>query len=243
MRQITVILGLSFVLTTLGQQIRMRDLNDLININDPGWPIVEDWIGKATNKVELLPKDKIRADTALYQAQVTTRSPMGAIIYQTGGILVDNGWIRILGSGSERLDRSIMEWNKNKSFKNIGDPPSFLLIADDVLGGFFALNAGGIEQSNIGKVYYFAPDNLTWESTEMGYSDFLIFCFQGDLEKFYQGYRWDGWINDITGLDGNKGIHCLPYLWTKEGKDINSTNRKPVPLQELWDLYFTQLDN
>jgi len=39
--------------------------------------------------------------SALVAVQVTTRSPMGAIIYETGGILVDHGWIRILGSGCE----------------------------------------------------------------------------------------------------------------------------------------------
>lgn len=220
----------------------MRDLQDLINKNDPSWPIVKEWIDKATNKVEILPKDDKRADSALYQSQVTTRSPMGAVIYETGGILIDNAWIRILGSGSDKLDRSIMDWNKGKSFKNAGDPPSFLLVADDVLGGFFAINAGGIENKNIGKIYYFAPDNMTWEDTGLGYSDFLIFCFQGDIKKFYEGFRWDNWTNDVSKLDGNQGMYCFPYLWTKEGKDINQVSRKPVPIQELWDLYFTKTD-
>jgi hypothetical protein len=115
-------------------------------------------------------------------------------------------------------------------------------MADDILGGFFAINAGGIENKNIGKIYYFAPDNMTWEDTELGYSDFLIFCFQGDLKKFYEGFRWDNWIDDVSKLDGSQGIHCFPYLWTKEGKDINKVSRKPLPIQELWDLYFTKTD-
>jgi hypothetical protein len=42
---------------------------------------------------------------------------MGAIIYETGGLLVDNGWIRILGSGHKKLDRNLPEWNKGKSIK------------------------------------------------------------------------------------------------------------------------------
>lgn len=66
------------------------------------------------NEIEILPKDSIQADSALFRTQVTTRSPMGAIIYETGGILVDNGWIRILGSGSEKLKRNFPEWNKGK---------------------------------------------------------------------------------------------------------------------------------
>lgn len=218
----------------------MKDLKDLIDKNEPGWPIVEGWIEQATNKVEILPKDFKRAESSLYQSQVTSRSPMGAVIYETGGILIDYGWIRILGSGSNKLNRTLMDWNKGKSFSEIGDPPSFLLIADDVLGGFFAINAGGIENKNIGKIYYFAPDNLTWEHTGLGYSDFLIFCFQGDLKKFYEGFRWKNWTNEVSKLDGNEGMHCFPYLWTKEGKDINKVSRQPGPIQELWDLYFSK---
>ena len=44
-----------------------------------------------------------KAEFALYKTQVTTRSPMGAIIYETMNILIDNGWIRILGSGNEKI--------------------------------------------------------------------------------------------------------------------------------------------
>lgn len=42
-------------------------------------------------------------ETALLATQVTTRSPMGAVVYHTGGILVDHGWIRILGAGECKL--------------------------------------------------------------------------------------------------------------------------------------------
>lgn len=216
----------------------MRPLNELINKEEPAWAFVNEWISKAKNQVEVLPKDCVRAANALFETQVTTRSPMGAIIYETGGILIDHGWIRILGSGSKQLDRSIMDWNKGKSFQELGEQMPFLLIADDVLGGFFAINSGGLLQQSIGKVFYFAPDALKWEETELGYSDFLTFCFSGDLNKFYERYRWTTWQSDITNLDGNKGMSIIPPLWTKEGKqNIDKSSKKSVPLQELWDLY------
>ncbi len=69
--------------------------------------MVEDWLRKATNPVEVLPPVEANRKSALVAIQVTTRSPMGAIIYETGGILVDHGWIRILGSGCQRLPRSL----------------------------------------------------------------------------------------------------------------------------------------
>jgi hypothetical protein len=214
---IILLLGSKF---TFGQKTNMRPLNELINTKEPGW-------------------DSVRAATTLYQTQVTTRSPMGAIIYETGGLLIDHGWIRILGSGSERLNRSIIDWNKNKSFKEVGEPMPFLLIADDILGGFFAINSRGISSNGIGKVFYFAPDALEWEETEMSYSDFLIFCFTGDLKKFYEGYQWTNWEKDIENMDGDKGMSIIPFLWTKEGKqNIDTSSKQTVPLQELWDLYF-----
>lgn len=225
--------------TAYGQTNKMKPLDQLINKQEPAWDFVKIWIKDAKNLVVVLPKDSVRADSALYQTQVTTRSPMGAIVYETGGILIDHGWIRILGSGCQRLNRSLMDWNKDKSYHNVGEQLSFLLIADDVLGGFFALNAGGIAQEGIGKVFYFAPDNLKWEQTEMSYTDFLTFCFFGDIYKFYEGYRWTNWTTDIDTLDGNLGISIYPFLWSKEGQaDINTNSRKPVPMQELWDLYF-----
>ncbi|MGN8038952.1 DUF2625 domain-containing protein [Chitinophaga sp. 22321] len=213
----------------------MRTLNELINTKEPGWDLVKDWINKGSNHIEILPKDSARAEQALYQTQVTTRSPMGAIIYETGGLLVDHGWIRVLGSGHEKLDRSLPAWNEGKSFTQTGEQPSFLLIADDVTGGFFAINNGGIAtQEGIGSVFYFAPDALEWENMEIGYSDFIGFCCSGDIEGFYKAFRWKGWQEDVAKMNGTQGMSFYPFLFTKEGKDMEKVSRKPVPMEELW---------
>jgi hypothetical protein len=118
-----------------------KSLSELTNTSDPAWIFVEDWIKKAEVKVVVLPKDKIRADKEIETAQVTTHSPMGAIIYETGGIIIEDGIIRILGSGNIKLNRGLMEWNRYKSFSK-DERPKFLLVADDVFGGFFAINGG-----------------------------------------------------------------------------------------------------
>ena len=76
----------------------MRTLEELINKEEPGWDLVQEWLQEAINSYEVLPRDAKRAETELLNAQITTRSPMGAIIYETGGILIDGGWIRLLGS-------------------------------------------------------------------------------------------------------------------------------------------------
>jgi hypothetical protein len=237
MRITTIILsGLLFFTTILtGQTNKLRPLSELINTKEPAWTdFLQQWIKDAKNHVEVLPKNKEKADSSLYKSQVTTRSPMGAVVYETGGILIDHGWIRILGSGDKKLDRNLMDWNKGKTYQNLGEQLPYLLIADDVLGGFFAINAGGLDANGIGKVFYFAPDDLLWTSTNLSYTEFLNFCFSGDLKKFYENLYWTGWEKDIKSIDGTQGFSFFPFLCTVEGKDINKDSRKAVPIQELW---------
>ncbi|HKO81732.1 MAG TPA: DUF2625 family protein, partial [Chitinophagaceae bacterium] len=159
--------------------------------------------------------------------------PMGAIIYSTGGLLIDNGWIRILGSGNKRLNRTLPDWNKGKAFKEFGEGPTFLLIADDAAGGFFAVN-GGKFGKDLGKIYYLSPDNLEWEPLDLTYTDFLIFCFNGNLTEFYSNLRWANWKDEVSNLDGDKVYNFYPFLWTKEGKDINKNSRSAIPIEEQY---------
>ncbi len=212
-----------------------RSLKDLINTQDPGWPVVKKWIAAASNKVEILAVDTAKAKSALYETQVTTRSPMGAIVYETGGILIDDGWIRILGSGSNRLNRSLPEWNIEKTLIDSTETSGFYLIADDAIGGFFIMN-GGFFGKDIGKIYYFSPDNLEFEPMDWSYSDFLSFCFNNDLNKFYEGYRWKGWRNEVAALPGDKVYNFVPPLWTKEGKDFSKNSRKAISVKEQFEL-------
>ena len=80
----------------------MRPISELINIEEPAWPDVQEWIAGAKNPVEGLPANDGDREAALLAVQVTTRSPMGAIVYESGGLLIDHGWLRILGCGHER---------------------------------------------------------------------------------------------------------------------------------------------
>ena len=74
----------------------------------------------------------------------------------------------------------------------------------------------------MGKVYYLSPDNLEYEPLGLTYTDFLNFCFNNNLDEFYKGYRWTNWKSDLANLNGDQVFNFFPYLWTKEGKDINS---------------------
>ena len=205
----------------------MKNLDELINKDEPGWDLVKEWLVGAKNHYEILPKEISRAEVELVNAQVTTRSPMGAIVYETGGILIDHGWVRVLGSGSSRLDRGLMEWNKGKSL-------GFLLVADDVIGGYFAIN-GGAFGSEPGNIYYLAPDTLEWENLDFSYSDFLNWLLHGNIRKFYEPFKWQNWLEDTRKINGNQVFQFFPFLWTKYDC-IEDLNRKAISVEENYAL-------
>lgn len=212
----------------------MRTLEQLIDKQDPCWPMMQDWIKNAKNKVGVLPKSQPAADQALLETQVTTRSPMGAIIHETGGLLIDDGWIRILGSGSAKLKRTLPGWNKDVD-NAVGANLPYLLVADDAVGGFFAVN-GNTPAAAPGHVLYFAPDSLNREDTKLTYTEFINFCLDGDIKTFYEDKRWSGWEKDVKSLDGDMGYSFYPFLWAA-GESIEKRSRKAVPIKELYQFF------
>src|SRR5580765_5872442 len=108
--------------------VAKRTLTELLDTREPAWPSVDRWIQAAENEVEVLPPDDRMRGTELEEAQVTTRSPMGAVVYETGELLVDHGWLRLLGSGHPRLPRSISAWNRACSAAAQSKPLGFWLI-------------------------------------------------------------------------------------------------------------------
>jgi len=211
----------------------MRTLTELIDRTDPAMPVLRDWLTSAHCPVTVLPCSPTDGDAALLAVQVTTRSPMGALCHDTGGLLVDDGWLRILGAGHPRLPRTLPGWNAGKFPSAQHGSPSALLVADDVIGGFFALNGGVIAGVAPGSVAYLAPDTLNWEDTGLGYSEFLCWSWSDQLDVFYAGLRWSGWRDEIRTLRGDQVLMTYPFLWA-EGPHIQERMRKPIPAEEAF---------
>jgi len=217
----------------------MRPLSELINTDEPAWPEVQEWIAGATNSVEVLPVNEADRAAALLAIQVTTRSPMGAIVYETGGLLIDHGWLRILGSGHSRLPRSLASWNEGRTMFGDEQPPGYLLVADDVLGGFFAINGGSLGPEQ-GSVFYFAPGTAEWECLDFSYSQFIFWCLQGNIAGFYENVRWPGWEQEISTLGGDQAIFVFPFLFTKTKpirEPIAERQRRVAPISELFSFF------
>lgn len=209
-----------------------RTLDELINTKEPAWPQVKGWVAGAKGRsVEVLDSNPSRAKDVLLALQVTTRSPMGAIAFQTGGLLIDQGWVRVFGGGCARFEGDLARWN------GLGPRPltdrfeGAMLVGHDAIGGFFALDGGALGEGK-GHAYYLAPDTLSWEKLTDSYSALLVFLLQGDLAGFYADLRWDGWERDLKALSPDRGFHFHPPLFA-EAEAGTPRSRKDVPMTEL----------
>ena len=200
--------------------------------------LIEDLITQietSKNNIEII-KNDCPDNILLNILQITDRSTLGTIIKFTDGILIKEKFLRLFGGNDSEWTDSIKKWNNIPGQENIDNIPSgCLFIGFDVVGGFFAINGGYFGQE-LGKVYYFAPDTLEWENLNMGYSDFISWCISGNVDKFYESFIWKNSEEIILNTKRGQGISLYPVLWSKEGKEINKTRKKIVPLKELWAL-------
>ena len=203
-----------------------RNLKELIDAHGPAIEMIQQLVADAEVPCELLPPSPEREKTLLY-LQVTTHSTLGALAYDTGGLLIDNGWLRLLGSGHPKLQRTLHDWNSTRT------DGAFYLLGDDAAGGFFAIN-GGAFGDDLGSMYYWAPDTLEWESLDLGYTDFVATFLTNRIEAFYESLRWSTWREDLQTLSSDRCFAFFPFLWTKEGS-VENSHRSTVPVSEMWD--------
>lgn len=201
----------------------MRSIEELVDNQDSALPFVMETVQAHPGRCVMHPPSMAAAD-ALYRCQVTTRSPMGAIVYHTGGITVLDGWLRILGSGSLAIPRSLPEWNEGRS-------SGFYLVADDAFGGFFALDGGALGPGK-GEVCYFSPRSLRWEGLDCTFSRFLVWACS-DFRGFYEDMAWAGCESVIAGLGPDRCLFFYPPLWTAECV-LPPQEIKDVPVAESW---------
>jgi hypothetical protein len=201
-----------------------------------GWPVIRQWISQARHSVWVLPPDSARASRQLNRLQLSPKSALGSIISNTGGIIIDSGLIRILGSGCNEISRNIADWNFGKGFASEDKIPAYLLVADDAIGGFYAINCGGLGDG-FGDVYYLSPMTLEWENLSYSYTEFLALCFNGDIDKRYKPYvSSSGFSKDIGRLGFNNSYCFVPYLFVKKDKKIPQA-KKAIPTEQLYSFY------
>ncbi|OCA83658.1 hypothetical protein A8L44_12615 [Bacillus sp. FJAT-27986] len=81
----------------------MNNSNDLIDSSETTLRLVKSWIKESNNNVTLFEPDLSMNSKILSNYQLSTKSVLGTIIYYTGGLLIEDGWLRLLGSSSKML--------------------------------------------------------------------------------------------------------------------------------------------
>ncbi len=200
----------------------MKSLEQLIDTQDDAIVQIQAWQKDAQLAVTLLPA-AANSGAQLQQLQITTHSVLGALVYHTGGVLIADGWLRFLGSGSAQLPRDVVSWNSDHS--------GYLLVADDLVGGFFAINGGALG-SDVGALYYLSPDSIDWEPLEVAFGDFFEWSMSNNLLQFYADLGIDSLINEYRHSSCEQALHFYPPLWSQEG-NISSSDRRLVPVTEL----------
>ncbi|MGW0672360.1 DUF2625 family protein [Streptomyces sp. NPDC002746] len=221
----------------------MSEDDELIDVDDPAWPLLLQELSGAPVPVEVLPGDAGAGRASLLQLGVSARSNLGGIVLNCGGLLVDGGWLRIHGSPRGAGLPGLAEVNAMPSALDPGwRPGAGLVVAHDALGGVFALNGGNPREAGRpgepGEIIYFAPDALRWEALGAGHSAWLSWILSGGLQEFCRGLRWDGWRGEVSALNGRQGLSFFPPLWSAEAReDLSATSRRAVPMAELLGLY------
>jgi hypothetical protein len=163
----------------------VRELRELVSTDDDAWSQILQWRARASRHVDVVSSAPEDGRATLLALQITTRSPMGALAFRCGGLLVDRGWRHILGARNARTGDGLREWNASLGGLPL-DPPldEALIVAYDALGGFFALN-GGHWDAPPGALHYLGPDTYVWQGFDLGYSDFLVWAMSDRLDDFY----------------------------------------------------------
>lgn len=211
-----------------------RAADELINTPDPAWPVLQQMLAGARPTVRVLGAAEADGRREIELLQVSARSLLGAAALYTGGLLIDSGWLRVLGCGHTECAWSITAATKHVGFGLKAGPPEGLVVAIDVLGGLFAINGGFLADAEAGYVTYFAPDTLQWESLGIGHSAWLESTLRVQQRSaFYADLRWSGWEQEVAALPPNMGLSVYPPLWSRESRPIEATRRAVVPIAEL----------
>lgn len=201
----------------------MKSLEELTAPGDELWHYIVDRVEKAAVPSSVLPI-KTPAGQVLEPLQLTTGSTLGSVVYNSGGLLIDDGWVRLQGGGHERISPVVDEG------------AGLLTVGNDVVGGQFALNVGAL-WGDPGEVNYWGPDVLEWSPLGLGYTDFVFSFLEGATVDFYANLRWSSWVGDVAELRLDQGFALYPPPFSVEGQDLETVERSAIDLRELHYLY------
>ena len=193
------------------------------------WQEIINLIDGADVDVVINKGDAAIGDKICRDLNIPSESVLYSVVSNSNGIVV-NHWIRILGQDSSE-NNGVYYYNS----KYTGKISKMFLVANDIVGGLFAISIDKFEDKNF--IWYFAPDTLEWECLNMQYNEFIAWCFKGNVDEFYASMRWKNWKEDVKDVGMNNAILIYPFLWAKEC-DIESATKKEVAIDEIIEMNF-----
>jgi hypothetical protein len=218
----------------------LRSKSELADVDEPAWPGLIAAIEAAPLPVKVLTVPPDQGKAVLHRLQVTARSMLGALALNCGGVLIDHGWLRVLGGGGQGLP-DVATVNDLADPTQTHNPPPYLTVAFDVLGGRFAIDGGGLGIQP-GHVCYWGPDTLRWSGLGVGHSEFVMWALTDGPTSFYADLRWRNWPDDVEPVSPSEGIAVYPPLFTAEAQSIDDTSRRVVPFDELLRFHLDMAD-
>lgn len=220
---------------------RVRAVEELRSEADAAWPGLEKMLAAARVPLVVLPPEG-DTDAVVERLQAGASTSLGALAMNTGGVLVDHGWLRILGGGGAGLvDLASANALARPDVSDSASRPPLegggsLTVAFDVLGGRFAINRGELPGPE-DDVCYWGPDTLEWMTLGASHEAFVAWAVSEALGTFYADLRWPGWEGEVEHVAAGEGLICYPFLFSAEGRNIEDTIRSAVPFEELLALH------
>lgn len=195
--------------------------------HDPAWPALLSRL-EGSGTVWREPSERARLAT-LQAIGVSTRSTLGAIIYETGGISFRDGLIRHLGAAPTTSQRNI------QTFARSADLSGALVIGDDPYGGLYLLNGGALPGVS-GNVVHVPSDTMIADDLGIGHTDFIEWCLTGEVNELYAPLEAVKRSHPPSNFDFTESLSIYPFLWTVEGRDPAQASTRVVPAWEVGSL-------
>jgi uncharacterized protein DUF2625 len=159
---------------------------------------------------------------------VSAASALGALALNCGGMLIDRGWLRMLGAGCTGLPDLATANGLDDS--EVAVAPGVLTVAYDVLAAAASqLMVETCRQRPVRSRTEGAADTLDWTPIGGGHSTFVQWALGGGLADFYQHLRWPGWQGEVSRLTPDFGIAVYPPLFSVEGREPSYQIRQVPP--------------
>lgn len=169
------------------------------------------------------------AQDVLSRMGINGDSTLGQVISNAKEIYV-NRYLRLCGSANiEKMNALVKKYY----------PGDKVVVATDVWGGIFAIGNGDFEGHPAG-IWYYAPDSLDWEETELNYTEFIDFAAGDTVEHYYESWLWQdckkyfaGKLGGlIGGVNSDQAVLVYPFVWSKEF-NAESAKKETVPFEDI----------